>query len=100
MDCRSGCGACCIAPSISSPIPGMPQGKPAGVRCVQLDEGNACRIFGDPARPAVCGGLQPSMEMCGANRAHAITWLAALERDTLGCAPLTASLREPKPHVS
>ncbi|HNV09555.1 MAG TPA: YkgJ family cysteine cluster protein, partial [Dokdonella sp.] len=29
MSCRSGCGACCIAPSISSPIPGMPNGKPA-----------------------------------------------------------------------
>jgi len=27
IDCRSGCGACCIAPSISSPIPGMPNGK-------------------------------------------------------------------------
>ncbi|MCC6439509.1 MAG: YkgJ family cysteine cluster protein, partial [Rhodanobacteraceae bacterium] len=26
MSCRSGCGACCIAPSISSPIPGMPNG--------------------------------------------------------------------------
>ena len=38
MICRSGCGACCLAPSISTPIPGMPQGKPAGVRCVQLDE--------------------------------------------------------------
>ncbi|MGO3397219.1 MAG: YkgJ family cysteine cluster protein, partial [Serratia proteamaculans] len=22
MDCRADCGACCIAPSISSPIPG------------------------------------------------------------------------------
>ena len=30
MNCREGCGACCIAPSISSPIPGMPHGKPAG----------------------------------------------------------------------
>ncbi|MGR5456700.1 YkgJ family cysteine cluster protein, partial [Vibrio alfacsensis] len=30
MDCRLGCGACCIAPSISSPIPGMPNGKPSG----------------------------------------------------------------------
>ncbi|MCF5019628.1 YkgJ family cysteine cluster protein, partial [Pseudomonas lactis] len=29
MKCREGCGACCIAPSISSPLPGMPQGKPA-----------------------------------------------------------------------
>ncbi|HNF77692.1 MAG TPA: YkgJ family cysteine cluster protein, partial [Thauera aminoaromatica] len=26
MDCRPGCAACCIAPSISSPIPGMPHG--------------------------------------------------------------------------
>ncbi|MBV6674737.1 YkgJ family cysteine cluster protein, partial [Klebsiella pneumoniae] len=24
MECRTDCGACCIAPSISSPIPGMP----------------------------------------------------------------------------
>ncbi|HED3481006.1 TPA: YkgJ family cysteine cluster protein, partial [Klebsiella pneumoniae] len=23
MECRTDCGACCIAPSISSPIPGM-----------------------------------------------------------------------------
>ncbi|NYZ53719.1 YkgJ family cysteine cluster protein, partial [Escherichia coli] len=29
MECRPGCGACCTAPSISSPIPGMPDGKPA-----------------------------------------------------------------------
>src|SRR5687767_14313051 len=46
LACRVGCGACCIAPSISSPIPGMPQGKPAGVRCVQLTEDNRCRLFG------------------------------------------------------
>jgi len=65
MNCRPGCGACCIAPSISSPIPGMPQGKPAGVRCVQLDDGNLCRIFGLATRPAVCGGLTASPEMCG-----------------------------------
>ncbi|HEY9209172.1 MAG TPA: YkgJ family cysteine cluster protein, partial [Acidovorax sp.] len=24
LACRAGCGACCTAPSISSPIPGMP----------------------------------------------------------------------------
>jgi Fe-S-cluster containining protein len=30
MPCRNGCGACCIAPSISSPIPGMPHGKLSG----------------------------------------------------------------------
>ncbi|MDQ8020382.1 MAG: YkgJ family cysteine cluster protein [Moraxellaceae bacterium] len=82
MNCRPGCAACCIAPSISSPIPGMPHGKPAGVACVQLDEELRCRIFGDPRRPAVCGGLQPSVEMCGDGRSHALHWIADLERAT------------------
>lgn len=82
MECRPGCGACCTAPSIASPIPGMPQGKPAGVRCVQLDEANRCRIFGRPERPAFCGGLAPSPEMCGDSREHALRWLARLEELT------------------
>lgn len=60
----------------------MPQGKPAGVRCVQLDADERCRIFGDPARPAVCGGLKPSAAMCGESRAHALHWLGDLERAT------------------
>ena len=93
MNCRPGCGACCIAPSISSPIPGMPRGKPAGVRCVQLDDGNHCRIFGEPARPAVCGGLQASREMCSdapdanATRAHAMRFLTTLELATQAVLP-------------
>lgn len=82
MDCRPGCGACCIAPSITSPIPGMPNGKPAGVRCVQLDEDHRCKLFGQPDRPAFCGGLKPSTEMCGADREHAVRWLCDLERAT------------------
>lgn len=79
MDCRPGCGACCTAPSISSPIPGMPQGKPAGVPCVQLDDQMRCRIFGQPGRPAVCAGLRPSPDMCGTSRAQAQQILARLE---------------------
>ena len=82
MECRSGCGACCIAPSINLPIPGMPQGKPAGVRCVQLDEANRCRIFGRPERPAFCGGLQPAQDMCGSSNSQAMVWLMNLERET------------------
>lgn len=82
LECRPNCGACCTAPSITSPIPGMPNGKPAGVRCVQLAENNLCLIFGRPERPAVCGGLQPAADMCGDSRAHAIQWLDALERAT------------------
>ncbi|MGH8122599.1 MAG: YkgJ family cysteine cluster protein [Rudaea sp.] len=79
MDCRSGCGACCIAPSISSAIPGMPNGKPAGVRCIQLDAGNRCLLFGRPERPDVCRNLQPEAAMCGANRDEAMRILAAWE---------------------
>lgn len=82
MECRSGCGACCIAPSITSPIPGMPHGKPAGQRCIQLTEDLRCAIFADPRRPAVCGGLQPNTTMCGNNREHAVRWLSELERLT------------------
>lgn len=80
--CRPACGACCIAPSISSPIPGMPDGKPAGVRCIQLDDDNGCKIFGHPGRPRVCGSLPPSHEMCGATREYALVFLAELERLT------------------
>ena len=79
MDCRPGCGACCTAPSISSPIPGMPQGKPAGMPCVQLDAQMRCRIFGRPERPAVCAGLRPGPEMCGGSQGHALQYLARLE---------------------
>ncbi len=82
LECRHGCGACCIAPSISSPIPGMPDGKPAGVRCVQLDEHERCRLFGQPTRPAVCASLRPTAAMCGANRADALAYLARLEELT------------------
>ena len=82
MNCRPGCGACCIAPSITSPIPGMPKGKPAGVPCVQLDADLRCKIFGRPERPAFCGGLKPSAEMCGTDRAAALTWLLTLEAAT------------------
>lgn len=57
----------------------MPEGKPAGVRCVQLDDANACRIFGQPGRPAVCGQLAPSAEMCGSSRPQALLYLARLE---------------------
>ena len=82
MNCRPGCGACCIALSISSPIPGMPAGKRAGERCVQLTDENLCRLFGDPSRPAVCERLRPEPAMCGATREHALAYLAELERLT------------------
>ena len=80
--CREKCGACCIAPSISSNIPGMPDGKPAGVPCINLDENFRCKIFLDPSRPEVCGSLQPSKEMCGSCREEALHYLTELEELT------------------
>lgn len=82
LSCRPSCGACCIAPSISSPIPGMPNGKPAGVRCIQLNALNQCMIFSKPERPAVCESLQPSEEMCGETRDDALHYLTRLDRLT------------------
>ncbi len=91
VSCRPGCGACCTAPSITSPIPGMPNGKPAGVRCVQLLPDNGCAIFGRPERPAFCAGLQPSADIQiidpgdvprGTSREQALHWLGELERAT------------------
>ncbi len=82
IECRVGCGACCIAPSISSPIPGMPHGKPAGMRCVQLTDDNRCKLFGQPERPQVCVRLRPTQEMCRDSAEEAWAWLAWLEVET------------------
>ena len=83
MECRPHCGACCVAPSISSPIPGMPNGKAAGEPCIHLDAELRCAIFDDPRRPKVCNDLQPSEEMCGDTREQALRWLGYLEDATL-----------------
>jgi len=89
MDCRVGCGACCIALSISSPIPGMPEGKPAGVRCVQLTADNRCLLFGLPTRPLVCDRLRPMPEMCRDSADEALAWLTWLEQVTAPTDALT-----------
>jgi hypothetical protein len=60
----------------------MPQGKAAGVRCMQLDDQARCRLFGRRERPAVCASLQPSVAMCGPDAVHAMRWLARLEAQT------------------
>jgi len=60
----------------------MPEGKPAGVRCVHLTPDLRCAIFGHPDRPAVCGSLRPSREMCGHSAREAFARLSRLERAT------------------
>jgi len=60
----------------------MPQGKPAGIRCVQLDDAERCLLFGKPDRPAVCVSLKPGPLMCGSDREYALHWISRLERQT------------------
>ena len=84
MECRAGCGACCIAPSISSPIPGMASGKPAGMRCIQLDETNRCRLFGQPERPLVCLRFDADPAVCGHSTEQAMQLIGSLELATTG----------------
>jgi hypothetical protein len=83
MQCRSGCAACCIAPSISSAMPKHPYGKPAGMACAHLTLDYLCELFDQPERPAVCGSLQPSLAMCGQHRNEALVYLKDLEQLTL-----------------
>lgn len=82
MNCRLGCGACCIAPSISSGIPGMPNGKAAGERCVQLSDANLCLIFGSSDRPAVCSDFDASEDVCGHSNKEALWLITQLEAQT------------------
>lgn len=82
MDCRMGCGACCIAPSINSPLPNMPYGKKAGERCLNLNKENLCDLFGLPERPAFCGAFQAELSVCGASQVEAVRLIGWLEGAT------------------
>lgn len=82
MDCRPLCGACCIAPSLSSPLPGLPNGKPAGLACPHLLEDFRCALWGLAERPAVCASLKAEPLMCGNCREEALAYLAQLEELT------------------
>jgi uncharacterized protein len=84
MECRAGCGACCIAPSITQPYHGMPEGKKAGERCIHLNINNMCDLFADPRRPQCCTVFQAEEWVCGNHFDEAIVILAKLEISTLG----------------
>ncbi|MFA6949845.1 MAG: hypothetical protein WCQ70_04085 [Lentimicrobiaceae bacterium] len=78
MECRKGCGACCIYPSISSALPALPGGKPAMVPCPHLTTDRLCSLFGKPERPSVCSGFKATEWMCGKSEDDAIknfNWL-------------------------
>jgi uncharacterized protein len=69
----------------------MPLGKPAGVRCIQLDELERCKLFGKPQRPLVCKTLTPTFEMCGESRVQAMLFLSKLESATQPAATTLAT---------
>ncbi|MGY0627529.1 MAG: YkgJ family cysteine cluster protein [Paraglaciecola chathamensis] len=76
MQCREKCGACCIAPSISS------LQKPAGVRCQHLTDALRCGIFNQPERPQACANFQAEQDFCGNSAQEALQILELLERST------------------
>ena len=80
MECRENCGACCIALSISTPIPGMEEGKPAGVRCIHLTEDYKCAVYTDPGKPKVCTDFKAEPDFCGSDREEAMMILFSLSK--------------------
>ncbi|MFA5678865.1 MAG: YkgJ family cysteine cluster protein [Pseudomonas sp.] len=82
MQCREGCGACCVAPSITTPIPSMPDGKPAGVACIHLTADRRCGIFGLPQRPRVCAQFMADQDVCGSSADEAVQILTWWEQAT------------------
>jgi Fe-S-cluster containining protein len=78
--CRPNCAACCIAPSISSAIPGMPEGKPAGIQCIQLTDDFLCKLIDSPDRPGVCFGFVFDPLICGKSREEAMKIIFDIEK--------------------
>ncbi|WP_082869066.1 YkgJ family cysteine cluster protein [Oleiphilus sp. HI0125] len=80
MKCHDPCGACCIAPEITSALPNMPDGKPAGIRCVNLDSENRCMEY--EKRPKVCREFNPTEYTCGDSFEDALRLISELEAAT------------------
>lgn len=83
MQCRPACGACCIAPSINTPLPNMPQGKPAGQWCENLDRDTLqCKIWGKENYPKLCKDFKPCEDVCGSSREEALILIETMEIQT------------------
>lgn len=61
----------------------MPNGKPAGVTCVNLDpQTHECTIWGTEKYPEVCRRFTATREFCGLSRTQALEALTVLEQQT------------------
>jgi len=58
----------------------MPEGKPAGVRCLNLNEDNLCSVYKN--RPEVCAAYTPTREICGNSFKEAKANITLLEHKT------------------
>ena len=65
--------------SISSPIPGMPNGKPAGTPCIHLTKNFRCGIYNSPDKPKVCDGFKAEKLVCSDSQEEAMRILGELE---------------------
>jgi Fe-S-cluster containining protein len=55
----------------------MPDGKPAGIKCIHLQEDYSCGIYDQ--RPEVCRNLLAEELVCGKSREEALSILSRLE---------------------
>jgi len=60
----------------------MPDGKPAGVRCIHLLDDYKCALWGNPLRPKVCLDFKAEEDFCGKDREEALKILRSLESPT------------------
>jgi hypothetical protein len=65
---------------ISTPIPGMADGKPAGVKCIHLIDDYKCAIYNDPGKPKVCTDFKAEPEFCGSTQEEAMMILFSLSK--------------------
>lgn len=84
MKCRPGCGACCTEISISSPLPGHPQGKPAGVRCQNLTPDQLCGAW-QTDLPDICQRFSAVEWLCGQSYEEAVRLIRQAETGTIPC---------------
>jgi hypothetical protein len=83
MECRANCGACCIAPTITSEMPNMPDGKPSGIACINLNSDTLkCNIWGTAEYPKFCGAYQACESVCGSSKAEAMINIYYLDEVT------------------
>jgi hypothetical protein len=56
----------------------MPDGKPAGVKCIHLLDDYRCDIYNSTEKPQVCTDFKAEPEFCGSGREEAMKILYSL----------------------